>query len=288
MDSTPTPGFHSNVDLAEVATAGVQFNLAVRDELAAAALQPVALAAWGLAEEPQAVSQLVEAVHAAEGALAMARGMSGERQFLADVLAYLDDPRSPGGTEAEDRLPPAAPEFPVPVRVDFDEAQRLGATAGAYLRAAAALGEASVLMRVAGSAIELDACGAEAIIDDAVARASEVLEEAAGAYAHAVDLLSRSQAAKHPDLDLHLQELRVGVRALTIEAVRLSPTEDDAYHRGDDPDVYDPDGQDSDEVTDHELLEFFVDRAETFGAKARFMTACAERIAAHAWGLAAE
>ena len=229
MDSTPTPRFHSNVDLAEVATAGVRFNLAVRDKLAASALQPVALAAWGLVEEPQAVAQLVEAVHAAEGALAMACGMNGERQFLADVLAYLDDPHPEGGPEPEDLFPPAALELPVPARVDLNEAQRLGATAAAYLRAAAALGEASVLLRVAGSAIDLDACGAEAIVDDVVARASTVLEDAAAAYAHAVDLLSRSPAASRPDLALHLEELRVGVRALTIEAVRLSPTEDDAY-----------------------------------------------------------
>lgn len=44
--------------------------------------------------------------------------------------------------------------------------------------------------------------------------------------------------------------------------------------------VNDPDRDDADAATNHDLFEFFADRADTFGAKARFMTACAESVRA--------
>ena len=102
MDHQPILPFRSPVQLAEVATAGVRFNLMVGDELAATALQPVASAAWGLVDDPQADDDLLQAALAAEAALTMACGMTGERRFLADVLAYLEtDPDEPA-LEADD------------------------------------------------------------------------------------------------------------------------------------------------------------------------------------------
>lgn len=211
----------------------------------------------------------------------MACGMTGERRFLADVLAYLQtDPDEPA-LEADDESPDQALELTPPDRIDLTEATRLGAAAGAYLRAAAALSEASVLFRVAGRAIELDACEAEAIVDDVVTQAPAVLEQAADGYAQAVDLLSRSRIAQSPDVALHIEELKMGVRALTIEAVRLSPTDDDASDL-----VDDPDWADAHDATNHDMVEFFADRADTFGAKAEFMAECGKSVRAIADGFA--
>lgn len=281
MDQAPTSPFRSDVHLAEVATAGVRFNLAVGDDIAAAALQPVARAAWGLVDNPRATGDLEGAVRAAEDALAMACGMSGERRFLADVVVYLDWDRQEPQAKPDDDLEAPSLDFAPTDDVDLEEARRLGAAAAAYLRAAAALSEAAVLFRVAASAIELDACGSEAIVDEVVARAPEVLEQAAAAYAQAVDLLSRSTAAVSPDVAFHIEELRVGVRALTMESVRLSPADDNA----DDP-VDEPDSEDTDEATNHDMGGFCVDRAETFGVKARVMMAWAKWSWARADGLA--
>lgn len=86
-------GFRSPLELAEVATEGVQFNLLVGDDLAATALQPVARAAWDLVTDPSAAPELADAARAAAAMLAMACGMSGERAFLADVFAYLEGER---------------------------------------------------------------------------------------------------------------------------------------------------------------------------------------------------
>ena len=85
----PDPPFASLTELAEVATAGVLFNLEAGDHLAAEALQPVARAAWAAVADRAGTGELVRAARRAQGALAMSCGMAGERRFLADVLAYL-------------------------------------------------------------------------------------------------------------------------------------------------------------------------------------------------------
>ena len=94
MTPCDPPTFDSPTELAEIATAGVQVNLAAGDTLAAAALQPVARAAWALAADPTAAGELLAAARAAQAALAMACGMTGERRFLRDVVAYAAAPAS--------------------------------------------------------------------------------------------------------------------------------------------------------------------------------------------------
>ena len=103
--------FPSPTHLAEVATAGVQYNLAVGDRFAAAALQPVAAAAWEWVADPSARSQLEKAVRDAEAALAMACGVSGERQFLRDVVMHL----RPGSDERGNRSGVACRKCGAPV-----------------------------------------------------------------------------------------------------------------------------------------------------------------------------
>ena len=280
MDESSITRFRSPIQLAEVATAGVEYNLAVGDDLAAAALQQVARAAWGLVDDPDSSEELATAAHDAELSLQLACGMVGERQFLSDVLDFVADGPADADNDATEPHT-GLPTLPDPDDVDLVEAQRVGSAAAEYLRAAAALSEVAVMFRVAGTAVELNACGAEEIVGGVIARVPAVLEQAAEAYTCIVTLLSRSDAAESPELAQHLRELRIGVRALTGEAMRLSDDVD-----GD----HDPveDSEDAEDVATHHLIDFFTDRAETFRAKSEFMATCAELAATQAWGLASE
>ena len=103
MDSAERSAvFSSDTHLAEVATAGVRFNLAVGDELAAAALQPVARAAWGLVQDPADARPLGRSARRALRSLETVCGAMGERRFLGDVLEYLA--RRSGDAEAARKI----------------------------------------------------------------------------------------------------------------------------------------------------------------------------------------
>ena len=118
MDESSITRFRSPIQLAEVATAGVEYNLAVGDDLAAAALQPVARAAWGLVDDPDSSEELAAAAHDAETRLRLACGMVGERRFLSDVLDFLAD----GPAEANihvTEMHTGVPPFPDPDDIDL-------------------------------------------------------------------------------------------------------------------------------------------------------------------------
>ncbi|MEW6581286.1 MAG: hypothetical protein AB1416_00810 [Actinomycetota bacterium] len=83
-------GFRSDVEVAEIATQGVCVNLAVDEPLLAAALQPVARAAWGLVHGDTDPRELRREVARAERSLRLACFAQMERRFLKEVARYLD------------------------------------------------------------------------------------------------------------------------------------------------------------------------------------------------------
>jgi hypothetical protein len=89
--------FRDDLELAETATAGVQINLVVGDALVAAALQPVARAAWGLVEDSSGPGELIREARAALRRLELVCGATCERRFLADVIAYARGREHPAG-----------------------------------------------------------------------------------------------------------------------------------------------------------------------------------------------
>ena len=87
-DESDERPFDCDLDVAETATAGVRFNIAVGDTLSADALQPVARAAWGLVEDGGAPAELLREARAARRRLELVCGASGERLFLDNVIEY--------------------------------------------------------------------------------------------------------------------------------------------------------------------------------------------------------
>lgn len=257
------PVYRSATHLAEVASAGVRYNLAVDDQIAASALQPVARAAWELVHNPQAVEQLRQAVHSAEATLAMACGVSDDRQFLADALRYLDDP---GEREIERHgLSTRVPRFARPGEADLKEARLLGALASIYFHAAAALSEGALLIRAAATPVDLD-FAADEFIDETMTSASEALTQAVSAYGQVVDLLSLSAVASQPDVARHLDELRLRTGGL-LNLARISLPDEN-------PQPPDPDNPD--EPTDAEMVDFFLDEADLLDADTHLMLACGD------------
>jgi hypothetical protein len=93
---TPPPDerpFEDDLDVAETATSGVCFNLAVGDMVSARALQPVARAAWGLVEDGGTPRELLREARRARADLELVCGAWGERLFLDNVIAYAEGRR---------------------------------------------------------------------------------------------------------------------------------------------------------------------------------------------------
>jgi len=103
MDHPVAPVFESDVHLAEVATAGVRFNLGVSHDMTASALQPVARAAWGLVQDPADPAPLRRAARRAITELRLVCGASAERRFLQDVLDHLE--RRAGSANRPEAVP---------------------------------------------------------------------------------------------------------------------------------------------------------------------------------------
>lgn len=82
--------FTSDHEVAETATLGVCANLAVDEPLIAAALQPVARAAWELAGGEGDAEILRREIAAAESRLRDTCFANMERRFLRRVERYLD------------------------------------------------------------------------------------------------------------------------------------------------------------------------------------------------------
>jgi hypothetical protein len=83
--------FRDDLEVAEIATLGVCANLDFDQPLVAAALQPVARAAWELAGGEGDAEILRREVAVAEARLRDACFAQMERRFLRRVERYLDD-----------------------------------------------------------------------------------------------------------------------------------------------------------------------------------------------------
>jgi len=91
MAHTGRRGFRDDLEVAEMATLGVCANLDFDQPLVAAALQPVARAAWELAGGEGDAETLRDELAAAEARLRDACFAQAERRFLQRVESYLDD-----------------------------------------------------------------------------------------------------------------------------------------------------------------------------------------------------
>lgn len=83
-----TRGFADDTELAEVASMGVCANLHAGRPLMAAALQPVARAAWDRVAGGGGPDDLLRAARRARRDLRLAVGAETERRFLASVIAH--------------------------------------------------------------------------------------------------------------------------------------------------------------------------------------------------------
>jgi len=81
-------GFSSRTELAEVATMGVCVNLDVGDPHLAAALQPVARAAWARVADGGGPDELLREARRARRRLRLAVGATTERRFVEAVIAH--------------------------------------------------------------------------------------------------------------------------------------------------------------------------------------------------------
>lgn len=91
MEANETP-FASATHVAEVATAGVTFNLGTGAWLVAAALQPVARTAWEFAHGVASKHALRAISLGGLERLATVCGAAAERTFLRDVVDYTERP----------------------------------------------------------------------------------------------------------------------------------------------------------------------------------------------------
>lgn len=82
--------FRNDLEVAEIATMCVCANLEFEETHVAAALQPVARAAWELVDGSGEVGLLRREVRKAESRLRLACFAQGERRFLKHVRRYLD------------------------------------------------------------------------------------------------------------------------------------------------------------------------------------------------------
>ncbi len=98
-----TSPFDSPLHVAEIASAGVRYNVAAGDALAAAALQLVARVAWAIVDGAGSLADLAAAARQAERDLRLACGMGAERMFVADVLAYAAGGDAPATDAAPER-----------------------------------------------------------------------------------------------------------------------------------------------------------------------------------------
>jgi len=81
-------GFSSATELAELATLGVCVNLDVGDPHLAAALQPVARAAWARVADGGGPDELLHEARRARRRLRLAVGATTERRFLEAVIHH--------------------------------------------------------------------------------------------------------------------------------------------------------------------------------------------------------
>lgn len=149
-----------------------------------------------------------------------------------------------------------------------DDPERIAAAAAVYLRAAAHLAEASLLARLASRHVDDDG----RVLDEQefarlIRAAGGALEKAAGEHEHAADSMSRTAWAAGPQMAEHVDSIRIAVRALNIEAVRLAGwlTDDD----DETADVGDEEGLD--DQGEPSIRGMLLDRAETFRDKAWLM-----------------
>lgn len=81
--------FADDTELAEMATLGVRLALDAGRGAMASVLQPVARAAWARVEDGGDPADLLEEVARAHETLRLRVGATGERRFLAAVVAHL-------------------------------------------------------------------------------------------------------------------------------------------------------------------------------------------------------
>ena len=81
--------FADDTELAETASLGVRLALDAGRGGMAAVLQPVARAAWARVEDGGDAGELLDACARAHDALRLRVGATGERRFLASVVAHL-------------------------------------------------------------------------------------------------------------------------------------------------------------------------------------------------------
>jgi hypothetical protein len=84
--------FADDTELAEMASLGVRLAVDAGRGAIASVLQPVARAAWARVEDGGDDGELLEECARAHAALRMRVGATGERRFLASVVAHLTGP----------------------------------------------------------------------------------------------------------------------------------------------------------------------------------------------------